>query len=262
MRRFMALAVVAVSVGAFAAVGTAQGTAEAPRNATLPTMTGTPALGQTLTAEPGNWTGDPAPTFIYRWQRCNLNGFSCVWIPRATEKTYVVRSADVGRRLRVSVIATNASGTATARSAPGAVVTRTSTPAGTTPLPSGVTSIPATSVALPQRLIIDRVEFSPAPVRSRATPITVRVRVIDTRGYVVRGALVFIRSTPLVTQTPGELATGDDGWATFQVQPEADFPLRRGYAVQFFVRARKTGDNVLAGVSTRRLVQVATAPAA
>jgi hypothetical protein len=41
--------------------------------------------------------------------------------------------------------------------------------------------------------------------------------------------------------------------------PRATFPLRNGYSVQFFVRARKQGDNVLAGVSTRRLVQVRTA---
>jgi hypothetical protein len=262
MKRVTTFAAAMAAVGAFAAVGTAQGTAEAPRNATLPTISGTHAVDQTLTAETGNWTGDPAPTFAYRWQRCNRNGFGCVAIAGATAKTYVVRPADAGRRLRAAVTGTNASGTATARSAPGPVVVRLATPPGTTPLPSGVTSIPATSVSLPQRLIIDRVEFSPAPVRSRATPITVRVRVIDTRGYVVRGALVFLRSTPLVTQTTPELATADDGWATFQVQPEADFPLRRGYAVQFFVRARKTGDNVLAGVSTRRLVQVAVAPAA
>jgi len=42
----MTLAAAAVSVGTFAAAGTAQGTAEAPRNATLPTMSGTPAVGR------------------------------------------------------------------------------------------------------------------------------------------------------------------------------------------------------------------------
>jgi hypothetical protein len=36
-------------------------------------------------------------------------------------------------------------------------------------------------------------------------------------------------------------------------------PLRNGYAIQYFVRARKQGDNPLAGVSGRRLVQVRTA---
>jgi hypothetical protein len=41
--------------------------------------------------------------------------------------------------------------------------------------------------------------------------------------------------------------------------PRADFPLRDGVNVQFWVRARKQTDPLLAGVSNRRLVQVATA---
>jgi hypothetical protein len=86
----------------------------------------------------------------------------------------------------------------------------------------------------------------------------VRVKVLDTDGFAVQDALVFIRSTPVVTSTPPEGRTGADGWATFQVVPQADFPLRNGYSVQFFVRARKQGDNPLAGISGRRLVQVGT----
>jgi hypothetical protein len=106
--------------------------------------------------------------------------------------------------------------------------------------------------------MVDQVTFSPNPVQSRLTPITVRVKVLDTRGYVVRGALVFIRSTPVVTDTPREQATGEDGWVTYTVMPQRDFPLRPGYNVQFFARARKEGENPLVGVSTRRLTQVAT----
>ena len=71
--------------------------------------------------------------------------------------------------------------------------------------------------------------------------------------------LVFGRSTPLVTSAAGEQRTGQDGWATLRMTPQRDFPLRRSYSVQFFVRARKQGDTLLAGVSTRRLVQVRTA---
>jgi hypothetical protein len=107
--------------------------------------------------------------------------------------------------------------------------------------------------------VVDRVSFTPNPVRSRRTEITARFRVSDTRGFVVRGALVFVRSTPLLTSTPPEQATGQDGFVSFRLFPRANFPLRSGFNVQFFVRARKPGDNVLAGVSTRRLVQVRTA---
>jgi hypothetical protein len=135
-------------------------------------------------------------------------------------------------------------------------------PEGQIRLANGKVSIPASSVILPARLIVDGVRFSPNPVRSRRGAITVRVHVSDTRGFVIRGALVFLRSTPLVTTTPAERATNQGGFVTFTTLPRASFPLRRGYNVQFFVRARKAGDNVLAGVSTRRLVQVATAPPA
>jgi hypothetical protein len=180
------------------------------------------------------------------------------------QKTYTAQSGDVGNTLRVAVTATNSSGSKSVTSRQTTTVTNAgpSEPEGAKKLPNGQTSIPVTSVSTPQRLVVDRVEFSPNPVRSRTTPITVRVKVLDTRGYVVRGALVFIRSTPVVTNTPAELATAEDGWATFTAAPQADFPLRPGYSVQFFARARKEGENPLVGISTRRLVQVATGRAA
>ena len=58
---------------------------------------------------------------------------------------------------------------------------------------------------------------------------------------------------------PPEQMTQVDGTVTFQFFPGAEFPLRTGHNVQFFIRARKAGENPLAGVSTRRLVQVRTA---
>jgi hypothetical protein len=201
-------------------------------------------------------------TFAYQWRRCDAAGNACASIAGATRSTYLLGSADVQRRLRVSVTAANAAGSSAATSGPTALVVQSPPPgpAGQIRLPNGLVSIPAASVERPERLIVDRVAFSPNPVRSR-TPFTATFRVVDTRGFVVRDALVFVRSTPLVTTTPAEQRTAQDGTVTVQLVPESSFPLRDGYSVQFFVRARKAGDNVLAGVSTRRLVQVRTASA-
>ncbi len=136
--------------------------------------------------------------------------------------------------------------------------TTTSGPEGQIRLANGKVSIPVTSVTLPARLVIDSVHFTPSVVTSRRTPVSVRVHVSDTRGFVVRGALVFARSTPLVTSTPPEQITNQSGFATLTAFPRATFPLRPGYHVQFFLRTRKEGDSLLAGVSSRRLAQVAT----
>lgn len=112
--------------------------------------------------------------------------------------------------------------------------------------------------------MIDEVEFSPNPVRSRTRPFTIRVHVSDTRGFVVRGALAYARSTPLLTTVPPETPTALDGWATLRTtprrpQPFLVFPLRRGVNVQFYVQARKAGERLLFGVAGTRLVQVRTA---
>jgi hypothetical protein len=103
-------------------------------------------------------------------------------------------------------------------------------------------------------MYVAQVRFTPSFVRSRTQVLTVRVRIQDTRGYVVRDALVFLRSTPRVT-TGATQPSAMDGWVTFQLQPLSTFPAKRG-AVQFFVKAYRTGDPPLAGVAGYRLVQV------
>jgi hypothetical protein len=230
----------------------------APVNTVAPTISGTPAAGHTLTANEGTWTGDQPLVYTYQWHRCNPGGQACVAIPGATGKTYAVQAADVGATLRAEVRATNTQGSSAATSAQTAVVAAESHPEGAVTLPNGQISIPASSVNPPERLLIERVEFTPNVVSSRTAPLQARVLVRDTRGYVVRGALVFLRSVPIVTTTPPEQATGDDGWITYTLQPRAGYRVQTGYNIQFFVRARKQGDNLLTGVSIRRLVQVTT----
>ena len=234
----------------------------APANTALPTISGTAAVGQTLTANPGTWTGDQPIVYAYRWLRCNAAGNNCVDIPggQANDRTYTVRNADVGFTLRVRVTATNSDGSRNARSAQTARVVASSDPPGTVVLPNGEKSIPVTSVTAPERLVVDTVTFSPSPVRSRSTPIVIRVKVKDTRGYVVRDVDVFVRSTPVVTTTSAIAKTGQDGWIQYQVQPENDFVIRNGYSTQFYVKASKAGENPLGGVYGSRLVQVATQP--
>jgi hypothetical protein len=92
-----------------------------PTNTSAPTVSGTAAVGQTLSAAPGSWSDNPVG-FAYRWQRCTSQGAVCADIVGAISSTYVVSSADSGATLRVVVTATNAVGPASAASALTAVV--------------------------------------------------------------------------------------------------------------------------------------------
>ncbi len=93
----------------------------APRNTVRPTIAGEPEVGQELTAEDGTWTNTPT-SFAYQWQRCDIDAISCVVVTGATGKTYGVRAADVGFRLRVEVTARNANGAGSALSNPTGIV--------------------------------------------------------------------------------------------------------------------------------------------
>jgi hypothetical protein len=91
--------------------GTGPPTNTAPVNTAAPTVAGTPAVGNTLTATPGTWTGTPTPTLAYQWERNSSD------IPGATGLTYVLVTADVGNNIRVRETGTNVAGTANAWSA-------------------------------------------------------------------------------------------------------------------------------------------------
>jgi predicted actin-binding protein len=226
-------------------------TSNAPQRTASPTIAGTPQQGQQLTASTGNWNGAQPMTFAFQWQRCDANGDACVDIPGATAKTYVPQTTDVGKTLRVRVAAKNSSGTASATSVPTAAVRKAGVPSGS--------AIPIAEVSPPARLILDKFEYSPRPVRSIRETLTLRFRVSDTEDHRVQGALVYVLGTPYNRfSVPPETETGGDGWVTLQLQPTGRLAdqLHRGGKFNFFVRARKPGDSLLAGVSTRRLVQI------
>ncbi len=86
-----------------------------PALVTAPGVGGDATVGSTLTADPGSWSGPP-PTFAYAWQECDGDG-TCRAIDGATESTYALTAADLGRQIRIEVTATNAGGTGSADSA-------------------------------------------------------------------------------------------------------------------------------------------------
>src|SRR3954452_13892581 len=244
-----------VALTAIAGTGLAQSSAAqaeyAPTNSAAPTISGTPQVGQTLTASTGTWNSQTTPAYTYQWQRCDPAGNNCAAITGATSQTYAVQAADVNHTLRVVVTATNPSGSGSATSAQTAVVSQPG-PAGAVKTTQGATSVPASSVNLPERLIINKV--TPAATTGRR-PFTERVHVVDTRGYLVRDALVQVIGLPYswARNTP-EVRTDMNGWATLTIVPTSNLPTKRGTALVQFVRARVEGQSLLAGSSTRRLL--------
>lgn len=232
-----------------------------PSNTAAPSITGSAVVGQVLTANAGTWS--PQPTGVtYRWQRCDTAGSNCTDASNAVAaNTITLAAADAGHTMRVVVAATANGGAREAVSAQTAVVTSSATPApapataGQIRLSDGRVSVSAESLALPSRLVISRVQFTPARLAGRA-PFSLKVWVSDTQGHAVRDALVLATTIPYGwTRQPAETRTGTDGTVTFTLQPSIRMPLRN-QSLLTFLRARNANGDPLAGISTRRLVQV------
>jgi outer membrane protein assembly factor BamB len=131
-----------VSVTATNASGTSSAVVSGPSNAIVsapemtqsPTISGTAADGQTLTAWPGAWNGSPT-SYAYQWLRCQSG--ACSPVSGATSSTYTVSAGDVGSQLEVQVTAVNSAGATSASSQP------------TSTVPTGATTLTLTSSANP-----------------------------------------------------------------------------------------------------------------
>ena len=86
-----------------------------PVNTALPLISGSALVGHTVQSSTGVWTG-VTTTFGYQWSRCNTNGTSCASISGATGQSYGIGTVDAGNALRVSVTATNSTGSGSATS--------------------------------------------------------------------------------------------------------------------------------------------------
>ena len=82
----------------------------APENTALPSISGTPTVGQELSAANGTWTGSPAPGYEYQWNRDDAP------IAGATASDYTLVADDEGTLITVTVTASNSQGSASATS--------------------------------------------------------------------------------------------------------------------------------------------------
>ncbi|QHC68112.1 choice-of-anchor D domain-containing protein [Rathayibacter sp. VKM Ac-2759] len=117
--------------------------------APTPTITGTTKVGSTLTATPGTW--DAGTTLAYQWKR------SGVVVSGATAKTYVLKAADAGSTLTVSVTSTKPGYTPVTKSSAATAVVTGGVLTGATPTITGTAKVGQTLTAVPGT-------WTPAPV--------------------------------------------------------------------------------------------------
>jgi hypothetical protein len=224
-----------------------------PSNTAAPAISGTPQENSTLTGTNGTWTNSPT-RFDYSWLRCDKNGGSCAAITGQTKNTYTLTSADVGATIRFRVVASNSAGNEVAMSAPTAVISKFRGNG----CPPGGNPDQVTAINGPARLLVDTLQSEPPVVAKGTQTLAVRFHVTSTCGGPVQGALVYATATPYNQfAIPPEQPTGADGWATLTFQRLRGFPVSKNQRlITVFVRARKPGENVLTGISTRRLVSI------
>ncbi len=249
------LAVAAIAIGAVFGsfrTGSAAITVK-PTNQAAPTIAGTPQEGSTLTAGNGTWTGTTPITFTYQWQRCDTTGKNCTVISGQTTNTYTVQHADVGATLIVIVTGTNSEGNDSEGSSPTAVVTALPAPTG---CPSGTGVIQIADLTSPAHLLIGTGSVTPSPITRTSGTIQVHFAITACGGRPVQGALVYVTATPYNQfSIPPEATTGADGSAVLSMNELRGFPASaHQQLLVVFVRARKSGEDLLGGISARRLI--------
>lgn len=251
------LAAGAVTVLAVAGLSNAASSSK-PSIQTEPKISGSAVEGSTLSTDGGSWNGTTPITLHYQWKRCDAKGNGCANIGGATQSTYLVRHADIGDTIRVRVTATNKDGSASDTSNQTDVVkAKTATPPpATNGCPSGSGPADVSSISSPAHLVIDGQTASPSVITRSTTDLQLRFHVSACSGRSVANALVLAEAIPFSQfSVPAEVPTDASGWATVTLHQDRFFPASpRQQILAVFVRARKSGEPLLAGIAARRLV--------
>ena len=206
---------------------------------------------------PARGTARTPITYAYQWRRCGPNGGSCSNISGANKSTYTLKS----RRSRQHHACAR-HGEERRRLGAGRV--RSDQTSSTAPAATGSDRLPD-GHRPDERL--GRVAAGTASDRRpggvadhrharRHSDLTLRFHVSACGGRSIAGALVYATAVPFEQfNVPPEATTGDDGWATLTLHRASRFPASSvQQLLAVFVRARKSGDPLLAGISTRILV--------
>ena len=110
----------------------------------------------------------------------------------------------------------------------------------------------------PARLQITGFQVLSGPINAHTNSFTLKVRVGSTCSVKIKGAIVYATAVPYNQfGVPAEETTGNDGTAILVFHRAGNYPAstKQGQ-LTLFIRARKPGEDPLAGISSRRLVAV------
>jgi hypothetical protein len=171
-----------------------------PQVTQAPWISGTPNVGQTLSAMGGHWTGPRGTTAGYLWLRCSDGDVrNCRPIDHAASSTYMVQGADQNQMLRVALWA--ASGRQYDYKVSDAVgpagQVNAAPPPAATPVPPAPTPVPNNGAVLHQNGVAKKAKMlRPTPVvriRGRLTRDGANVTLMTVRAP--KGAHVSVSCT-------------------------------------------------------------------
>jgi hypothetical protein len=86
-------------------------TARRRRDVSKPPVSGTPVVGDSFKASPGQWQSNNPITLSYGWLRCpDTNVSHCVGVQSSDSPTYRIQPGDDGDRMKLTVIASGVGG--------------------------------------------------------------------------------------------------------------------------------------------------------